>query len=402
LFLARPRKDTCPDMRFGLLDRYLFRTMAIAAISCLVGLTLVIWITSALREISLVTGKGQTILVFLRFTMLSLPALVIVIAPVAAFGATLYTLNKFNSDSELIVMSASGVPPRELIKPFAMMAILAAMLVAFMTLYVMPASFRDLRDMITQIRGDFIANVVKEGQFTTLDQGITFHYRERSGDALLGIFFQDNREAGKTSVYIAEKGQTLEIEGKPFLVLEAGSIQRQDRRSQDSSIVTFERYGVDLSSFGQDGANVILKPRERTTHALLFPDETEEYYKNFRGRFRAELHDRFLAPIYVIAFILIGFAALGEPRTTRQGRGTAMALASVCVILLRIAGFALSTLMVRSTSAVYLSYALPLLASAFCLLLIFAGSKLNPLISVLTHGADRMMTTAKLRFARPA
>lgn len=79
-----------------------------------------------------------------------------------------------------------------------------------------------------------------------------------------------------------------------------------------------------------------------------------------------------------------------------------MALASVCVILLRIAGFALSTLMVRSTSAVYLSYALPVLASALCLLLIFAGPKLNPLISVLTRGAERMMTAARLRFARPA
>lgn len=389
-------------MRFGLLDRYLFRTMAIAAISCLVGLTLVIWMTSALREISLVTGKGQTILVFLRFTMLSLPALVIVIAPVAAFGATIYTLNKFNSDSELIVMSASGVPPRELIKPFALMGILSALLVAFMTLFVMPASFRDLRDMITQIRGDFIANVVKEGQFTTLDQGITFHYRERSGEALLGIFFQDNREAGRTSVYIAERGQTLEIEGKPFLVLESGSIQRQERRSQDSSIVTFERYGVDLSSFGQDGANVILKPRERTTEALLFPDENEDYYKTFRGRFRAELHDRFLAPLYLIAFILIGFAALGEPRTTRQGRGTAIAIATISVILLRITGFALSTLMVRSTGAVYLSYALPLLTCVFCLLMIFAGPKLNPLISLVSRAIDRVVTTSKLRFARPA
>jgi lipopolysaccharide export system permease protein len=389
-------------MRFGLLDRYLFRTMAIAAVACLIGLTCVIWITSALRELSLVTGKGQTILVFLRFTVLSLPALVVVIAPVAAFAATLYTLNKLNSDSELIVMSASGVSPGRLIRPFAAMAAIASVLVAIMTLYVMPASFRELRDMITQIRGDVIANVVKEGQFTTLDQGITFHYRERSGDALLGIFFQDRREEGKSSVYIAERGQTLEIEGKPFLVLEQGSIQRQDAKARDNSIVTFERYGVDLSSFGQDGANVILKPRERTTEALLFPDGAEEYYRTFRGRFRAELHDRFLAPIYVIAFILIGFAALGEPRTTRQGRGSAMAAAALAVIGLRIAGFALSSMMVRSPSAVYVAYALPLLASALCLALVFAGPRLNPAYAALNRARDRVSQAFRFRLARPA
>jgi lipopolysaccharide export system permease protein len=389
-------------MRFGLLDRYLFKTMVIAALSCLIGLTCVIWITSALRELSLVTGKGQTILVFLRFTALSLPALVIVIAPVAAFAATLYTLNKLNTDSELIVMSASGVPPAKLLKPFAVMAVISAILVAFMTLYVMPASFRQLRDMITQIRGDFIANVVKEGQFTTLDQGITFHYRERSGEALLGIFFQDSREEGKSSVYIAERGQTLEIEGKPFLVLESGSIQRQNAKSEDNAIVTFDRYGVDLSSFGQDGATVILKPRERTTEALLFPDENEDYYKALRGRFRAELHDRFLAPLYVISFILIGFAALGEPRTTRQGRGSAMATASLSVIGLRIAGFALSSLMVRAPNAVYLAYALPAMSSIFCLAIIFAGPQLNPAFAAVNTVIDRAKSAIRLRIARPA
>jgi len=389
-------------MRLGLLDRYLLKTMGVAAISCLIGLTCVIWITSALRELSLVTGKGQTFLVFLRFTALSLPALVIVIAPVAAFAATLYTLNKLNSDSELIVMSASGIPPRRLLRPFALMAVIAASLVAFMTLYVMPASFRELRDMITQIRSDFIANVVKEGQFTTLDQGITFHYRERSGEALLGIFFQDSREEGKSSVYIAERGQTLGIEGKPFLVLERGSIQRQDAKAQDNSIVTFDRYGVDLSSFGQDGAEVVLKPRERTTEALLFPDVNDSYYKLVSGRFRAELHDRFLAPLYVISFILIGFAALGEPRTTRQGRGSAMAAATIAVMGLRIAGFALSSLMVRSAGAVYVAYALPLLACAACLLIIFAGPRLNPVFARAGSAVDSLTTAARLRFARPA
>ncbi len=389
-------------MRFGLLERYLFKTMAVAALSCLIGLTCVIWITSALRELSLVTGQGQTMLVFLRFTLLSLPALVIVIAPVAAFAATLYTLNKFNSDSELIVMSASGVPPRQLLKPFALMAAIAAVLVAVMTLYVMPASFRQLRDMITQIRSDFIANVVKEGQFTTLEQGITFHYRERSGQALLGIFFQDRREPGKTSVYIAEKGVTLDIEGRPFLVLEKGSIQRQEGRGQDNSIVTFERYGVDLSSFGQDGALPILKPRERTTEALLFPDPAEPYYIAVQGRFRAELHDRLLAPLYVISFILIGFAALGEPRTTRQGRGSAMAAATLTVITLRIAGFTLSSVMVRSQGAVYVAYALPLLAAAGSLGIIFAGPKLNPLLSAMTRVFDEAMRSVRTRIARPA
>jgi lipopolysaccharide export system permease protein len=389
-------------MGFGLIGRYLLRTMVVAAIACLVSLTLVIWITSALRELNLMTGKGQTILVFLRFTLLSLPALVVVIAPLAVFVAAIYTLNKLNSDSELIVMSASGVSPGRLIRPFLMLGVLASLLVGIMTLYVMPASFRELRDMITQIRADFLSNVVKEGQFTSLDAGLTFHYRERSGEALLGIFFQDRRDPDRTSFYIAERGQTVDVEGRSFLVLEQGSIQRQDNKSRDNSIVTFERYGVDLSSFGQDGVNVILKPRERTTQELLFPDENEEYYRWQRGRFRSELHDRFLAPIYVLAFVLIAFAALGEPRTTRQGRGVAVGGAVIAVLGVRIAGFALSSGMVRSPSLVPVAYAVPILAGTAALAMIFARPQVAALSARLQAGVRDLASGARSRMTRPA
>lgn len=375
--------------------------MAVAAFAFLTVLTLVIWITSALRELSLVTGKGQTFLIFLQFTALSLPALVVVIAPVATFAAAIYTLNKFNGDSELIVMSASGVSPRQIIKPFLVLGAVATVLVGIMTIHVMPSSFRELRDMITRIRADFLSNVVKEGQFITIETGVTFHYRERSGDALLGIFFQDRREPSRVAVYIAERGRTVEIEGRPFLVLEQGSIQRQDTRARESSIVTFERYGVDLTSFGQEGATVVLKPRERSTFELLNPLR-DDYFTAQRGRFRSELHDRFIAPLYVMTFILIAFAALGEPKTTRQGRGVAIGAAIVAVLTVRILGFALSTAMVRSPGAVPLAYGLPLLTMAVCLALVFGGHRFNRLKVAMGRLVELAAEKARLRLARTA
>ena len=94
-----------------ILDRYIFKTVAIAFLATLLSLTAVIWITQALREFDLLTAKRQTILTFLTVTSLSIPALITIIAPVAVFIATIYALNKLNGDSELIVMSAAGMPP---------------------------------------------------------------------------------------------------------------------------------------------------------------------------------------------------------------------------------------------------------------------------------------------------
>ena len=83
-------------------------------------------------------------------------------------GCLLYTLNKLNSDSELIVMNATGVAPKRLTRPFVVLTLVTAALVGWMSLSVMPAGFRSLRDLITLIRADFVANVVKEGQFVAL------------------------------------------------------------------------------------------------------------------------------------------------------------------------------------------------------------------------------------------
>ncbi|MER2269601.1 LPS export ABC transporter permease LptF [Methylobacterium oxalidis] len=362
------------------IERYIFRIALSAFLACLIGLTGTIWVTQALRELDLITAKGQTLLIFLLVTGLSLPTLIAVISPMALFIAVIYALNKLNGDSELIVMSAAGMKPRAILRPFLTLAFAISFLTAFLTIQVMPSSFQELRDVVTRVRGDLIANVVKEGQFTSLDNGITFHFRERGqGGALLGLFIQDKREAGKTKVYLAERGQAIELDGQSYLALEKGSVHQQLKDSRDSSILTFERYTIDLAAFAPPDAEIVYKPRERSTTQLLFPDRTERYYQAQKGRFRAELHDRLSAWLYPIALTFIAFAALGDPRTTRQGRGLAIAGAIVAVTVLRIAGFAATSAAARSAGAVVAIYAVPLLAIGLSALVIFHGPAVRAL-----------------------
>ena len=380
------------------IERYIFRIALGAFLACLVGLTGTIWVTQALRELDLITAKGQTILIFLFVTGLSLPTLITVIAPVALFIAIIYALNRLNGDSELIVMSAAGMPPRRLLKPFFTLALAVSLMVAFLTIQVMPSSFQELRDVLTRVRGDFVANVVKEGQFTTLDTGITFHFRERGPNGeLRGLFIQDKREAGKSVVYLAERGQVADIEGQTYLVLEKGSVHRQQANSRDASIVTFERYAVDLAAFTPPDGDVVYKPRERSTTQLLFPDRSEAYYTLQKGRFRAELHDRLSSWLYPLALAFVAFAALGDPRTTRQGRGLAVAGAIVGVVVLRILGFAASSAAVRSSGGVVAVYAVPLLAIGLSSLLIFRGTQVRALWTRASRGIAGLVGSLKRR-----
>lgn len=365
----------------SLLERYAFRIALGAFLACLLALTAVIWVTQALRQLDVITAQKQTLLVFMTVTGLSLPTLVAVIAPVALFIAVVYALNRLNADSELIVMSAAGMSPLRLLRPFIGLGALVAAGVAILTIYLIPASFQELRDLISRIRADFVANIAQEGQFTTLDNGVTFHYRERSGPALLGIFMQDRRQEGRTVLYLAERGQTLEQNGASFLVLERGSVHRQRpgaaNTPQDSSIVEFQRYAIDLSALNQEAAELIYKPRERSTGDLLLPDRNDPYVRAQSGRFRAELHDRLTAWLFPLAAVLIAFAALGDARTTRQGRSAALVGAVAAVAALRIAMFAVSSTVVRSPGAVVLVYLLPLGTITVSLALILGGARLR-------------------------
>ena len=80
--------------------------------------------------------------------------------------------------------------------------------------------------------------------------------------------------------------------------------------------------------------------RERYLWQLLFPDPKDQFYVEQPDQFRAELHDRLVAPFYPLAFVVIAYAYLGAPRTTRQSRTLSMLGAIGGVALLRLIGFA--------------------------------------------------------------
>jgi lipopolysaccharide export system permease protein len=366
------------------IERYIFRTAAMSFLAGLAALTGIVWVTQALRQIDLLTNKGQSLLVFLTITGLTVPSLVAVIAPVALFAGVLYSLNKLNGDSELVVMSASGVSPGRLLRPFLLLFVLVYALVAGLYVEIVPRSFGAIETLTALIRADFITNFARPGAFNEITAGFVFHYRERGPDgSLRGVFMQDRRDPAHITTYISEVGKTVTREGETYLVLSKGTYQRPER-SGDSAIVTFDDYAIDLSQFIAKGDNV-KRPRDRTTAELLAFDPKGADAPRMAGRVRGELVDRIASPLYAFAAGLIGFAALGEARTTRQGRGLAIGLAVVIFTALKMAGVAATSLSATEGRAAVLALALPLATCAVCLDAIYGGPLKLAIIRALSN-----------------
>jgi len=362
------------------LDRYLFRLAGVAFLASLATLTAIVWITGALKEIDLLTSKGQTILVFFTLTGLGIPFLLASIAPIALFGSVLYCLNRLNGDSELIVLSAAGVSPGMLLRPFVVLSALVFIGLAALHTTIIPLSFNAVDELSKRIHADFISNFAKPGAFNQLEAGVVFHYRERAPDgSLRGVFVQDRRDPAQISTFISEVGELVERNDDVFLVLRKGSAQRP-RESGDSSLVAFDDYAIDLSQFVQRGLDTSKpRPRNRDTLALLKFDADDPAEKPLAPQARAELYDRLTSPLYAFVAGLVAFAALGEARTTRQGRGLAILGAIAVFAAVRIFGFA-DALLLRgkgqAAPAIWVfigAWGVPLLAAGLSLDAIFAG-----------------------------
>ncbi len=352
------------------IERYVLRTAGAAFVTGLVVLTGVIWITQALRQIDLLTSKGQTILIFLLMTGLALPSLIAVIAPIALFAGILYTLNKLNGDSELVVMAAAGVSPARLLRPIMALSLAVFAIVAAIYVQVLPWSFGAIENLTTFVRADFISNFARPGAFNDLTLGFVFHYRERTPDgALRGVFMQDRRDPAHVSTYIAEAGKTIEKNGSNYLQLSKGVLLRP-QAAGDSATVSFDDYTIDLSQFSQALA-AAKRPRERSTAELMSPSANDREDAAMAGHIRSELLDRLASPLYALVAGLIAFAALGEARTTRQGRGLAIGGAILAFVAIRGLGIAATTLAIGVPAAAFFVWAIPIAAICGALGLIF-------------------------------
>ncbi len=385
----------------GSISRYIFRTTFGAFLVVLVSLTAVIWVTQALRDIDLMTSQGQTILVFVGITGLIIPLLVLVIAPIALLIAVAHVLNKLSTDSEIIVMNAAGMSPWLLFRAFMAVAIVVSLIVTAISAYFAPKGLRMLRDWLTEVRANVVSTIVQPGRFTSIESGVTIHIRERRNNGqLVGIFLDDRRNPNERITVLAELGELLDNDNGTFLVLQNGIVQRHEIKERDPAMVVFDRYAFDLSQFAGGPQAVKYSIRERYLWQLIFPDPNDQFYIEQPGQFRAELHDRLIAPLYPIAFVVIAFAYLGAPRTTRQSRTVSMLGAIGGVALLRLIGFASTVFGANTPWLLSLQYVAIVVALGCGLFVIRRGLILEP-PAFITNWLAALTERITRRFATP-
>lgn len=349
------------------IDRYLLaRLLSLFGFFALV-LVSVYWINRAVGLFDQLLADGQTAKVVLEFTALTLPFVIRVVLPIAAFAAAVQVANRLSGDSELVVMQAAGLSPWRLARPVLVFGLIGAVLMALLTHWLVPASRAQLAQRQAEIAENVTAQFLIPGTFLYPADGMTLYIRDISPRGeLLGLFLADDRRPDRTVIHTAEKALLVKAETGPKLIMLAGQSQALTRPADGTAprlaVTQFADFTYDL------GALVTRKPREArdidevSTRALLADPGAVAAATGLRAaELRLELHERLAQPLQAPVAALIGFAALMTGAFSRFGLARQILIAIGALILVQFLMNAVADLARRQPDLAALTW-LPVLA----------------------------------------
>lgn len=296
------------------------------------------WINRAVVLFDRLIADGQPASVFLEFTALSLPNVVRLVLPMSAFAASVYVTNRLASESELVVMQATGYSPWRLARPVFTFGVLVGLFMLALTQYLVPASLEQLRLRENEISGSLSAQLLREGEFMNPTEGVTFYIREITPEGVLkDVFLSDRRSEDRVSTYTSIDGFLVKEATGPKLVMVNGIAQSLNRETQVLTKTKFTDFTYNIASL-LDAPGAIYEPLDqRPTFELLFATELVEATSGqSKGRILEEAHGRINQPILCIVAALIGFTTLLVGGFSRFGVGRQIIGAILLLVMVKL------------------------------------------------------------------
>lgn len=351
-------------------SRYIFTQLAGPMLLITASLSGVIWLTQSLRFVEKMVNDGVSVKLFLYFTGLLFPTVLMLILPIALFCAVLYAYNRLSAESELVVLWAAGISTRALAMPAVLLAVIVTLICYVLTLYLMPLSTRTFHDQQTDFRSNLANALLQEGEFNALAPDLTIYIRDRqSNGELLGILVYDTHVPDKATTLMAARGMMVRTKEGPHLVLYDGNRQQLDNERHQLSLLYFARYTLDLNSYAKPAGARWLEPAERYLPSLLWPsgdpNDRQHYWKLV-----VEGHQRLADPLHVMALALVALATVLGGEFNRRGRSRRLVGAALAALILQISGFGLANLAVRLPVLIPLLYLVPLAFAGSAILLL--------------------------------
>lgn len=245
-----------------------------------------------------------------------LPGFLQLILPLGLFLGILLSYGRLYLESEMTVLSATGMSQQRLFCITLFPATLVALVVAWLSLSLAPQGANQFQLLLNKQDALTEFDTLEPGRFQALRDGTRVTYTEQlSADRvnLAGVFISqknissDAKDRG-ISVLVAEKGrQEIRPDGNRYLILDNGYRYDGNPGQADYRAIKYDEYGVLLPK--PDVSDEVTDRDAVTTSSLLSSDDV---------RSRAELEWRLSLPllVFIVTLMAVPLARVNP----RQGR----------------------------------------------------------------------------------
>ena len=250
-----------------------------------------------------------------------MPGFLQLILPLGLFLGILLAYGRLYLDSEMTVLSATGMSNRRLLGYSMAPAAIVAVIVAWLSLGLAPQGVAEVAKIFNQQDAMTEFDTLVPGRFQAMKDGSRVTYTAGLSDdrgQLAGVFISEKRmqrqvegEKPKQSgitVLVAEKGrQVIQADGSRYLILENGYRYDGNPGQADYRATQYETHGVLLP---KPSVSAEIGEREAVpTRELIGSDEP---------RYQAELQWRLSIPllVFIVTLLAVPLARVNP----RQGR----------------------------------------------------------------------------------
>ncbi|OZO27956.1 LPS export ABC transporter permease LptF [Pseudomonas aeruginosa] len=245
-----------------------------------------------------------------------IPGFLQLILPLGLFLGILLAYGRLYLESEMTVLSATGMSQKRLLGYTMAPALLVAILVAWLSLFLAPQGINQFALMLNKQDTLTEFDTLVPGRFQAMRDGTRVTYTEelsKDRGELAGIFISQkdlnssNQERG-ISILVAEKGtQNIQADGSRYLILHNGYRYDGNPGQANYRAIQYDTYGVMLP---KPEASSEVSERDAVPTADLFGSDNPRY--------QAELQWRLSTPLLV--FVVTLLAVPLSRVNPRQGR----------------------------------------------------------------------------------
>lgn len=354
-----------------ILNVYIFKQIFIGFLLVCFSLLAMLWLTQSLRFVEMVTRQGLPVYLFAEMTSLLMPRIFNILSPVAAFVTVLFVYNRLIADRELVVMQSAGISPWQNSKAAVFLGILMALFNVFVMNWGIPWSESKFRDLEWRVKNNLTQMVFREGEFTSLKNGITVFIDKHEDDgSVSGIFVSDESKPNLKVTLTAEKGRIIQTEKGPRILFINGVRQEMNTKDYKFSTLSFSRYSAEFNNI-ESRKKKDQTVREKSVFELLQSGRDNTLDDHTQRKNIVEGNRRVLYPLYNLLFALLACVGLLVGNFNRRGQTKIITAEVLSMIIILGGDLAFTNLAGRSLMVLPLLYLNCLLPLFICFYLLF-------------------------------